>query len=176
MTAPAKMLMRLETAADRAAIHALTTAAFAPMRFSDGTEADLVDLLRESGDLTLSLVAESDGKIIGHAAFSPAEVSGSDGQWMALGPISVTVGLQRQGIGRKLIDEGCARLARARISGIVLTGNPAVYEPCGFSCDGALHHTGTPDKNVLWRSLDGTRASGHIRFAAAFGDDRGQLP
>ena len=51
MTAPAKMLMRLETAADRAAIHALTTAAFAPMRFSDGTEADLVDLLREIGML-----------------------------------------------------------------------------------------------------------------------------
>lgn len=63
------MLVRHETPADFDAIHDLTSIAFKPMPFSDGTEADIIGTLRADGDLTISLVAEENSEIIGHVAF-----------------------------------------------------------------------------------------------------------
>jgi len=40
------------------------------LAFGQDAEANLVDTLRNSNALTLSLVAEMDGEIIGHIAFS----------------------------------------------------------------------------------------------------------
>ena len=51
------MLIRDETPEDFDAIHDLTSTAFKPMSYSDGTEAEIVRRLRENGDLTISLVA-----------------------------------------------------------------------------------------------------------------------
>ena len=48
-----------------AAIGRVTAAAFAGHPYSDGTEAAIVEALRDSGDLALSLVAEADGAIQG---------------------------------------------------------------------------------------------------------------
>jgi len=51
-------------------------------------------------------VAEMDGKIVGHIAFSPVTINGENQGWYGLGPVSVLPELQRQGIGSKLIREG----------------------------------------------------------------------
>ena len=66
------IILRPETDGDHAAIHTLTAEAFAPMPFCDGTEADAIDILRRDGQLTLSLVAELDGVIVGQVTFAPA--------------------------------------------------------------------------------------------------------
>ena len=100
------MLIRREEPRDYESIHQLTTRAFAPMSFSDGAEAPLIDLLRESGDLTISLVAEVRGKLAGHVAFSPVAIDGKRDGWFGLGPISVEPERQRQGIGRALVKAG----------------------------------------------------------------------
>ena len=67
--------IRPERAGDEAVIHELTEAAFRDMPFSEGDEQELVDALRNDGDLTLSLVAEDGMRIVGHIAFSPVAIS-----------------------------------------------------------------------------------------------------
>ena len=63
--------LRNEAAADIAAIHALTAAAFATAEHSSHTEHFIVDALRARGELAVSLVAEVDGERVGHVAISP---------------------------------------------------------------------------------------------------------
>jgi len=83
------MTIRTEQPGDEPAIHHVTEAAFADHPHSEGTEPAIVDALRTSGDLALSLVAEEGGAIVGHVAFSRAILSGGEGGWYTLGPISV---------------------------------------------------------------------------------------
>ena len=64
------MIIRDEKNSDLAHINALTKAAFASVAYSDGTEAHIVNRLRNEGDLALSLVAEETGRLLGHVAFS----------------------------------------------------------------------------------------------------------
>ncbi len=160
------MLIRPETPQDAEAIFELTQAAFAPKGFSDGTEGAIIAAMRQSGDLTLSLVAEDEGEIIGHVAFSPATISDSAGDWYGLGPISVREDCQRQGIGRKLTNEGLTRLKAGGAAGCALTGDPAIYTRFGFISNG-LRHAGTKDHCVLWQSFSGAPARGTVTFAPA---------
>jgi len=65
--------------------------------FPTPIEARLVDHLRQSGHLLVSLVAEAAGGIVGHVAFSPVHVkSGKVG--VGLAPVSVVESHRRQGI------------------------------------------------------------------------------
>ena len=164
------MIIRLETAADHQAIFELTRDAFAPMSFSDGSEPDIVNQLREDGDLTLSLVAEQE-EIIGHVAFSPARISNADGVLYGLGPISVRADKQRQGIGTELAQTGLEMLRDMGAAGCVLTGNPDVYRPMGFSNEHALTYSGLNPKFILYYSFNGTLPAGEINFADALEED-----
>ena len=107
------LLIRNERPDDVEAIHALTLKAFASMSFSNGSEAPLITALRQSGDLSLSLVAEKAGALVGHVAFSPVTIGGVHNGWFGLGPIAVEPVLQRGGIGKALILEGLAVLKPA---------------------------------------------------------------
>lgn len=156
--------LRVECPADRDAIHALTTEAFAPMPYADGDEGDVIDRLREAGDLTLSLVAERSDRIVGHVAFSPARVGGEEG-WIGLGPISVAPDCQRQGIGTALAHAGLDRL-RDRAKGCVLVGRPAVYGPMGFRSGGLSWRDHDPDI-AQWIAFHGQTPRGEITFAPA---------
>ena len=69
------MIIRPERAGDIEAIRTLTQTAFETAPHADGTEHLIIDRLRAAGALTLSLVAEVDGAIVGHVAFSPVTVS-----------------------------------------------------------------------------------------------------
>ena len=124
--------IRPEQSADAAAIRALTQAAFAGHPHSEGAEPAIIDLLRQHGDLSLSLVAEERGEIVGHVAFSPATLSDGSKGWLALGPISVLPARQGEGIGRRLIEEGEKRLRTRGAKGIALLGDPALYARLGF--------------------------------------------
>ena len=130
------MLIRFEKPDDADAIHELTRVAFEPMPYSSNTEARIVRDLRASGDLTLSLVAEEDGEIIGHVAFSPVTIGNVEDGWYGLGPISVKPERQRQGIGRALIERGLDVLRERDATGCALIGDPSVYRGVGFESDG----------------------------------------
>lgn len=158
------MLIRPETPADIDGIRDLTAAAFAPMRFSDGTEPIVIDRLRADVDLHLSLVARDGAALIGHAAFSPVMLP-MKGRWFALGPISVAPARQRQGIGTALIETGLARLRDDGAAGCVLTGDPTYYARFGFRNDLGLSAGGTPARNVMGLSFKSPPPTGEIVFA-----------
>ena len=161
------MRVRHELPADDQAIHDLTFKAFAPMSFSNGSEAPIVRALRVAGDLTLSLVAEDEGTLVGHVAFSPVTVDGRHDGWFGLGPISVHPDRQRRGIGRLLIERGLDMLREKGAKGCALIGNPAIYGRLGFESDGLLTYRGLPARDVQYIVLAGTKPRGELRFAPA---------
>jgi putative acetyltransferase len=173
MCSAMQVAIRDEGAADVAAIRDLTAAAFAPMAFSDGTEPAIIDALRDTGDLVLSLVAEAEGAVVGHVAFSPVRIGGVHGGWFGLGPIAVLPGLQRQGIGRALIAAGLARLRDWGAQGCALIGDPGYYGQMGFRSDGRLTHAALDRRYVQWLALADTAPVGELQFAAGF--DVGQV-
>jgi putative acetyltransferase len=114
-------------------IHELNVAAF------DGRdeEADLVDALRDAGDLVLSLVAVDENEVLGHVAFSRVtiETDGGPEGGIALAPIGVHPRGQGTGIGRRLIEAGLDELVRLGESVVVVVGDPRYYSRFGFSTE-----------------------------------------
>ena len=82
------MLIRNETAGDIPAISRLVTEAMLLLPQAAGTEARIVERLRADGALSLSLVAEERGQVIGHLAASAARIGSQDG-WALIGPLAV---------------------------------------------------------------------------------------
>lgn len=161
------MLIRLERPSDEAAIDGLTTRAFTGMPYSDGTEAPIIRLLRQSGDLALSLVAEEGGAVIGHVAFSPIRIEGH-ANWFGLGPIAVEPARQRSGIGRALIENGLEILKSRGATGVALIGDPDVYRASGFASDGRLTYKGLESRFVQRIVFSGPAPEGELHFAGAF--------
>jgi putative acetyltransferase len=162
------LLIRPERPGDEDAIHHLTVAAFEPMEFSNGSESSIIEGLRRSGDLILSLVAEENGKIVGHAAFSPVTIGGAADDWFGLGPISVKPERQRQGIGRALILRGMELLKSRGAHGCALIGDPAFYSRFGFHSDGLLSHGDLDPRYVQRIIFSGPAPEGAVTFAPAF--------
>jgi putative acetyltransferase len=125
--------LRPEQPGDESAISAVTEAAFTGHPHSDGSEVGIVERLRGAGALTISLVAEDAGQIVGHAAFSPVTIADGTTGWFGLGPVSVQPGRQREGIGSALIRAGLEQLRQAGAAGCVVLGDPAYYGRFGYS-------------------------------------------
>lgn len=162
-------LIRNETAADADAITAVTLAAFATLEISQHTEQFIVKALRAAGALTVSLVAELDGRVVGHVAFSPVVLSDGTPDWHGLGPVSVLPAHQRQGIGKALIRQGLARLQAMGARGCCLVGHPDYYRKFGFRNLDQLAHAGVPPEYFLALSFDGHWPQGTVAFHEAFG-------
>ena len=97
------MIIRKETVADRDNVYYVIKRAFESAEHADGNEHDLVNSLRK-GDAfipELSLVAEEEGKIVGHIMFTKATVDGKT--VLALAPLSVLPEYQRKGIGKSYL-------------------------------------------------------------------------
>lgn len=160
--------LRPETPADIPAIFALTEAAFATLEISDHTEQFIVDRLRAAGALTLSLVAERQGHIVGHIAFSPVTISDGTPGWYGLGPVSVAPDLQRQGIGAMLIREGLERLKAMGAKGCYLIGHPGYYGRFGFRNEPGLTFPEAPAEACFALAFNGVYPQGEVGFNAAF--------
>lgn len=163
------MRIRAEQSGDEAAIHRVTEAAFADHPHSEGTEPAIVDALRADGDFVLSLVAEGDGEIVGHVAFSRAILSTGEQGWLTLGPISVHPKYQGRGIGRALVEAGAAHWREAGAKGVVLLGDPALYGRFGFVRDTPLHIDGPLARYFQVLPFTNEIAAASVTFAPAFG-------
>jgi putative acetyltransferase len=124
------IVYRPEAPGDIAGIHTVNQVVF-----QTDAEARLVDALRASGKLRVSLVAEQAGQIIGHIAFSPVTLSSDpvDTGGIGLGPLAVLPAFQRQGIGGKLVREGLAACTLAGCAYVVVLGDPRYYRRFGFA-------------------------------------------
>lgn len=163
------MLIRPEEPADRAAIAAITAAAFAEVDHSDQSEPEIIARLRASNELTISLVATEDSAIIGHIAFSPVMIDGAHLGWFGLGPMEVEPRRQSEGIGSALVREGLDRLRSQVAAGCVVLGDPAYYSRFGFATDSKLRYDGAPPEYFMRLQLsDRTLPEGGVDYASAF--------
>lgn len=162
------MIIRPEALKDSLAIRTLTNAAFMGVEHSSQTEGAIVDALRAADALAMCLVAEQDGLVIGHVAFSPVLINGADIGWVGLGPVSVSPSFQSRGVGSMLINEGLGRLATRGAQGCVVLGEPKFYSRFGFRSDHALSYGDVPPAYFQSLVLAGEPPSGEVTYHAGF--------
>lgn len=162
------MIIRSETPEDIAAISEVTIAAFSDHPISNHTEQFIINALRRANVLTISLVAEIDGKIVGHIAFSPIKISDGSTDWYGLGPVSVLPELQKQGIGTALILKGISMLKEIGGQGCALVGDPDYYKRFGFKNNPYLIHEGIPQEFFLVLPFYENITKGKVEFHEGF--------
>lgn len=134
--------------------------------FGQPAEANLVDTLRSACPDVVSLVAVSDGQIVGHIFFSPVIVSDNVHQvkGMGLAPMAVLPEYQRRGIGSSLVESGLRILGTQNCPFVIVLGHAEYYPRFGFvpasryglDCQWA----GVPDEAFMVLVLDETAMSG----------------
>ncbi len=170
-TGPA-ITIRNETTADHAAIATVTVEAFKTLEISSHTEQFIVAALRTAKALSVSLVAELNGRMVGHIAFSPVTISDGTPGWYGLGPVSVLPEYQRKGIGTALVREGLSRLRMMNAKGCCLVGHPGYYTKFGFENTPGLVLEGVPPEVFFALSFDDRMPRGNVTFHEAFKADR----
>ena len=135
------MNIRVATSLDRGCIRSVHWSAFAE------TERELVsrlavNLLSEKATPpVISLVAEFEGIVVGHAAFSPVTLGHNENlQGYILAPLGVKPDYQKRGIGTKLIESGMDRLSSLGVNIVFVYGDPEYYSKFGFSVDAARRY------------------------------------
>jgi putative acetyltransferase len=169
------VLVRLEQSGDAAAIdHVLRSA------FTTDQEAVLVDRLRHHQRLRLSLIAEIDGVIVGHIAFSQVTIAGSvaSSTGFGLAPLAIVPELQRRGLGARLVGEGLCACEHLGVGFVVVLGAPEYYHRFGFrSADlfGLENEYGAAEEFMAVELKTGSITPGLIRYASEFSDLAGAL-
>jgi putative acetyltransferase len=160
--------IRPETQMDGDAIDAVTIAAFLNAPHAGHTEQFIVRALRRAGALTVSLVAEVDGAIVGHVAASPVTISDGSAGWFGIGPVSVQPDHQGQGVGSKLMRSALDALREGGAEGCVVVGDPAYYGRFDFRADPRLVLPGLPAEyfQAIWFAP--SSASGVVAYHEAF--------
>ena len=125
------MTIRLERPQDAAAIDAILDRSFGTgrtrktsYRLRDGVAPD---------DRLCFVNTTADGAIAATLRFWPIVLGGEAVPALLLGPLAVEPSLQGQGYGKALMRHG---LAKAKALGhriVILVGDPAYYEPFGFT-------------------------------------------
>ncbi|MFK8137772.1 MAG: GNAT family N-acetyltransferase [Bdellovibrionales bacterium] len=144
--------------------------------FETDAEARLVDALRESKKLLLSMVAVADHKIVGHIAFSPMSIEQQGKRKLAgLGPMEVATSFQKQGVGSSLINKSEEKLKAMGYDAIFLLGHKEYYPKFGYRPSlpsfGIRSKYDVPDeffmaKPISDKGLDGL--SGTIHYTSEF--------
>lgn len=166
-----RIVVRNERESDVGAIRDVTVSAFKTLEISNHTEQFIIEALRATKALTVSLVAEFNGRVVGHIAFSPVTMSDGTRDWYGLGPLSVLPEFQRQGIGKVLVTEGLAWLKSLNAKGCCVVGHPDYYRKFGFENVSGLVHEGVPPEVFLALSFNGHYPQGTVTFHEAFKAD-----
>jgi len=160
--------IRNEAAADVAVIEAVTSAAFLNALHTSHTEQFIVNALRRTGKLAISLVADVEGSAVGHVAVSPVSISGGALGWFGLGPISVMPEHQRRGVGSCLMREALRILREQGAAGCVVLGEPEYYSRFGFHADPNLVLPEVPAEYFQAVSFGAGRPHGIVSYHEAF--------
>ncbi len=125
--------VRVAQPSDQQAITQIITAAF---------NLQSEEILQLIGDLLvdpsarplLSLVADVQGRVVGHILFSNAKIAHSAlVNARILAPLAIHPDFQAQGIGRQLIAAGLAQLAQCQVDLVFVLGHPGYYAKHGFA-------------------------------------------
>ena len=162
---------RIELPTDREAIYEVQRSAF-----KQHDEARLVDRLRDDGELQLSFVAELDGQIVGHVAYSRLHMVAGSSQAealaLALAPLAVSPTCQRQGIGAELVRQSLVECRQRGHRAVFVLGDPAYYQRFGFRA-ATVRHLHSPYAGEHFQGLELqagalTALAGEVIYPAAF--------
>lgn len=162
------LTLRNEQARDIDAIFELTRAAFLAEEHSSHTEQFIVNALRRSGQLTLSLVALDGEQLLGHIAASPVLISTGAAGWHGIGPVSVHPARQGQGIGSLLMRKALTTLRELGAQGCVVLGDPGYYARFGFQPRPGLILPGVPAEYFMAQSFGAPPPAGSVSYHPAF--------
>lgn len=130
------MIIRQETESDHKEVFSVVELAFKDAKFADQTEQFLVERLRKSEAFIpeLSIVAEFEGKIVGHILLTNIKIKNESTvhNSLALAPVSVLPDYQGRGIGGKLIIESHRKAKELGYKSIVLLGHEKYYPKFGY--------------------------------------------
>jgi len=146
-------------------------AAFLNALHTSHSEQFILRALRNAGKLTVSLVAEFERVMVGHAAASPVSISDGTTDWYGLGPISVMPEHQRRGIGSRLVWETLGELRERGASGCVVLGEPDFYGRFGFRSEANLMLPDVPTEYFQAMSFGSSAPRGLVTYDMAFTAD-----
>ena len=123
------MIIREEQSSDIDKIWKVNSEAFETV-----SEANLVNALRDSGCTFISLLAEVEGKVVGHILFTPVELTNGKNNLKIIGlaPMAVLNQYQNRGVGSKLVKAGLERCQSLAYDAVVVLGHPTYYPKFGF--------------------------------------------
>jgi putative acetyltransferase len=132
------MHIRIATSLDQDNIHSVHWSAFAEGERELVSKLAVNLLAEETSPQTISLLAETEGAVVGHVAFSPVTIgSNKNIQGYILAPLGVKPVYQEHRIGSKLIESGMQQLSRMGVDILFVYGDPKYYSRFGFSVDAA---------------------------------------
>lgn len=125
-------IIRQEESKDNQDVFDLIKLAFRDLEISDHDEQDLVERLRLSDAFIpeLSLVAELDGKVIGHILFTKIKVG--DKVVLTLAPLAVLPSMQGKGVGTALMNEGHRIACDLGFDAVIVVGHEDYYPRVGY--------------------------------------------
>ena len=162
------IIIRDESPQDYNGITRITMAAFTGHPYSRNTEQFIVEKLRETKKLSVSLVAVGNEEVVGHVAFSPVTINGKFCNWYGVGPLSVKPALWKQGIGSALMRTGMEKIKTLHGEGCVLVGDPLYYIRFGYHTSDKLTFAHAPKENFLILPFSEKEISGEVEFDEAF--------
>lgn len=150
------IIIRRETTSDYDAVEHLTREAFWNVYRPGCTEHYVVHVLRKDPAFVpeLDLVMERNGQLIGHVMYMRAKITADDGRelpMMTFGPISIHPDFQRQGLGKRLLDESMERAKELGAGALCIEGNIAFYGKSGFVVAGTrgIRYHGEPEQKMV---------------------------
>jgi len=173
------IIVRPETAEDVRAIDVVNLSAF-----EGEVEARFVTAMRQLPTFVpeLSLVAEFNGRIVGHILLSKVKLRREDGEVdiLVLGPMSVVPSQSHRGIGTELLQSAIDRAGALGYGAIVVVGYPEYYRRSGFqdAANWNMHYSLPVPEDVITavELKPGTLGKGgSIAFPAHFSELYAQL-
>ncbi len=144
--------------------------------FGQPAEGFIVDTLRKSCNEYISLVALSNGQVVGHILFTPVTIDTVKCTFLGMGlaPMAVFPQFQQQGIGSKLVIEGLRILQDMDIPFVIVLGHEGFYPRFGFEPASKYGITcqweGVPDNVFMIRVLNSEAIKG-ISGTARYRDE-----
>lgn len=171
-----KVVIRQEHERDYKGVFEVVKTAFNNAIHTNKDEHNLVERLRKSKAFVpaLSLVAEIDGKIVGHIMFT--EMTVGEKVALTLAPVSVLSEYQGLGIGSKMIEAGHRIAKKLNYKASVVVGHKNYYPRFGYikaSLYGIKAKFDVPDENFMIVELEEDsleQYNGVVEFAPEFFD------
>ena len=154
------MKIRQEQTTDYAEIYELVKSAFATAEVTDGDEQDYVNNLRKSDKYLpeLALVAEKDGRLIGHIMLTSTQINCAENTFteLLLSPLCVALSRRRTGVGAALVNKSFRLAKEMGYRAVFVVGDPQYYTRFGFKCVaefGIVNEGDIPEQFVMAHEL-----------------------